>query len=471
MIGTLELKRSEGGLFQASETELRSIAGELITPQSHEYDAARAVWNGMIDKRPGAIARPATESQAQALVLFAARNGILFSTRGRGHNIAGSAVCEGGLVIDLANMNAVSVDPARMLARVGPGASLGDLDAATQAHGLVVPTGINSTTGVAGLTLGGGFGWTTRKFGLTIDNLRSARVIIASGEVVTASESENPDLFWALRGGGGNFGLVTQFEFELHRLGPQVFAGLAVHRAEHAVELLCALQSMIDSTEDDLTIWAVLRQAPPLPFLPEAWHGERVVIVPFCYTGALNDAEKATEGVRTLGDPIAVHAGPSAFCDWQKSFDPLLAEGARNYWKSHDLASITKPVAETVAEALAQLPTEECEVFFGEIGGVMTRIEAAATAWPNRTPHYALNIHTRWRDAADDARCVAWARELFDRLAPHSMGTSYSNFIPAGDVLNNHDSAYGGNLKRLLELKSKWDPTGLFQGAVDLQPV
>jgi FAD/FMN-containing dehydrogenase len=457
-----------GGEVKLPLTDLAALVGDLVTPTTPSFDDARVVWNGMIDRRPGAIAKPKSETEISNLIRFAADRDLLIAVRGGGHNIAGSAVCDGGLVIDLGEMKTVSVDADARLARVGPGATLADVDAATQAHGLLVPTGINSTTGIAGLTLGGGFGWTTRKFGLTIDKLKAVRMVLATGQSVTASADENTDLFWGVRGGGGNFGVVTEFTFELGLAGPEVFAGLAVHPATDAVSVLMSLQQAVDTAPDELTIWAVLRKAPPLPFLPEAWHGQPVVILPFCFIGDPADRDAVTQAVTSIGHPIAVHAGPMPFCDWQKSFDPLLTEGARNYWKSHDIAAITSPVAEVAVALLASLPTDECEIFFGSVGGAATRVPPAATAFPNRNAHYAVNIHTRWRDPVDDERCIAWARKAFDDFEPLAMGTRYVNFIPEGDFETELDNTYGDNLARLRELKAKWDPDNLFRSNVNL---
>ena len=294
--------------------DLESLRGEVrgavCLPGEAGYDEARAIWNAMIDRRPGLVVRCAGAADVMHAVRFARANGLLVAVRGGGHNIAGNAVCDGGLMIDLSPMRSVRVDPKARKAWVAPGATLGDLDKETQAFGLAVPTGINSTTGVAGLTLGGGFGWITRKFGLTIDSLLSADVVTAEGGLVQASEKENSDLFWALRGGGGNFGIVTCFEFQLHPVGPQVLAGLIVHPLADAPGLLRAYRGIVADTPDELTCWAVMRQAPPLPFLPEEWHGREVLVFALCYAGDLEKGEKAAAPLRALGKPIADVVGP-----------------------------------------------------------------------------------------------------------------------------------------------------------------
>jgi len=303
---------------------------------------------------------------------------------------------------------------------------------------------------------------------LTIDSLRAVRLVTADGRIVRASATENEDLFWALRGGGGNFGVVTQFEFDLHPVGPEVFAGMVVHPIADAASVIEAYQAVVEQLPDELTCWAVLRKAPPLPFLPEAWHGREVLLLPMCYVGDVSDGEDATRAIRSIGNPIVEAVGPVAFTDWQTSFDPLLTPGARNYWKSHDMATFDGAAIEKIVAAVGQLPTDECEIFFGHVGGQATRVGENETAWPNRAPHYAVNVHTRWQSPSDDDRCVAWARALYDALAPHAMGTRYINFIPEGDENQGVQSLYGDNFERLMAVKATWDPANLFRTNINL---
>ena len=300
-------------------------------------------------------------------------------------------------------MKSVHVDPASATARVQPGATLADFDKEAQAFGLATPLGINSTTGVAGLTLGGGFGWTTRKFGLTVDNLISADVVTADAKLIRASSKEHEDLFWALRGGGGNFGVVTSFEFNLHPLGPQVLSGLVVHPFENAGELLPEFRRIANEAPDELTIWVVMRKAPPLPFIPTEWHGKEVLIFAACYSGDMKEGEKAVKPLRALGKPIADVISPHPFTGWEAAFDPLLTPGARNYWKSHDFTDLSDPAIKAILEAVRSLPSPECEVFIAHVGGAMARVPANATAWANRDAHFIMNAHTRWRDKGQDA--------------------------------------------------------------------
>jgi FAD/FMN-containing dehydrogenase len=395
-------------------------------------------------------------------VNFAREHNLAIAAKGGGHNIAGKALVDGGLVVDFQAMREVQVDPDRRTARVQPGATLGDVDRATQRHGLIVPTGVNSTTGIAGLTLGGGFGWMTRKYGLTIDNLRSARLVVASGKLLKVDRNEHADLFWAIRGGGGNFGIVTEFEFDLHAAGTTVLTGLVVHPFKDFFAVVRDYQRAVDAAPEELTCWVVSRKAPPLPFLPEQWHGKEVTILAMCYVGDIEKGEAATAAFRRIGSPIVEAVGPAPFADWQTAFDPLLTPGARNYWKSHDVAAFDDASLRIVANAVGELPSDECEIFFAHIGGAATRVASDDTPWPNRKAHYVVNVHTRWRDSNDDERCRNWARNLHRDLEPHAMGSVYVNFMPEGDE-HRVAEAYGANYDRLTRIKRQVDPTNLFR--------
>ena len=300
------------------------FSGEILLPSDDAYESARQIWNAMIDKRPAIIARCATTSDVVRGVNFARDHGLLLAVRGGGHHIAGNALCDDGLVIDLSKMKAARVDPAGRRVTIEGGATLADLDAATQAHGLATPVGINSTTGIAGLTLGGGFGWLSRKYGMTIDNLESAEVVTAAGEVVRASATEHPDLFWALRGGGGNFGVVTRFEFRLHPVGPDVLSGLIVYPISEAKRVLQQYREFLAKAPEELAVWTVLRQAPPLPFLPEEVHGKKIIALALIYAGDPKQGEPLIEPLRKFGIPLGEHVGIQPYVAWQQAFDPLL---------------------------------------------------------------------------------------------------------------------------------------------------
>jgi FAD/FMN-containing dehydrogenase len=449
---------------------LRSkLRGTVALPGEDGYNAARTIWNAMIDRRPGLVVRCLGAADVINAVMLARNEKLLLAVRSGGHNIAGNAVCDGGLLIDLSLMKSVHVDPASRTARVEPGATLADFDKEAQGFALATPLGINSTTGVAGLTLGGGFGWTTRKFGLTIDNLISADVVTSDGKLVRASENHNQDLFWALRGGGGNFGVVTSFEFKLHPLGPEVLSGLVVHPLDKAGELLPEFRRVAKEAPDELTTWVVMRKAPPLPFLPTEWHGKEVLIFAACYSGDIREGEKATKALRALGKPIVDVISPHPFAGWQAAFDPLLTAGARNYWKSHDLPDLPDAAIKVILDAVRTLPSPECEVFIAHVGGAMARIPSNTTAWANRNAHFIMNVHTRWRDKAQDSACVAWTRQLFEAAAPFASGSVYVNFMPH-DENDRVEKAYGTNYGRLAEIKRRYDPDNLFRMNQNIQP-
>lgn len=451
------------------DTLQQTLRGQLGLPGDPGYEEARTLWNAMIDRRPGLVVRCSGAADVIAAVNFARDHELLLAVRGGGHNIAGKACCDGGLMIDLSPMCSVRIDPQARTAQVEPGATLGDLDRESQAFGLATPVGINSTTGVAGLALGGGYGWISRKYGLTSDNLLSADVVTADGQLRRASESENPDLFWALRGGGGNFGVVTRFEFQLHDIGTEVLAGVIVHPFDQAPELLDRYLDYVQDLPDEMCCWVVLRKAPPLPFLPEEWHGREVMIIAACYQGDFEEGERVMAPLRALGSPIADVIAPHRFVDWQCGFDPLLTPGARNYWKSHNFADLNSAARNTILDYAGRLPTAECEIFIAHTGGAMNRVAVEASAYPHRDSNFTMNVHTRWRDPGEDEKCVAWARECFDQTAPFADGGVYVNFM-SDDEAARVGGAYGTNLERLAAIKAKYDPGNLFRVNQNIAP-
>jgi FAD/FMN-containing dehydrogenase len=454
----------------APEVLRAQLRGSLHFAGDPEYEQARKIWNAMIDRHPAAVFRASGPDDVVRVVNVARERKLLLSVRGGGHHIAGNAVCEGGLMLDLTPMKTVRLDTKSRLARVEPGVTLAELDQATQAFGLATPLGINSTTGVAGLTLGGGFGWLSRKLGLTVDNLVSADVVLAKGELVRASASENADLFWAIRGGGGNFGVVTSFELQLHPVGPEVLAGLIVHPFANARQVLQRYRSAVASAPDDLTCWVVMRKAPPLPFLPSEVHGKEVLVLALCYVGRPEGVQAALAPLRAIGTPIAEAVGPMPFVAWQQAFDPLLAPGQRNYWKSHDLAELGDAAIEVMREYLGRLPSPDCEIFLAHLGGAVNRVPVGATAYPHRDVSFVMNVHARWSDASQDAACRGWARELFDRMAPHATGGVYVNFMPEDEAQRVSAGAYGPNYERLAKLKARYDPENLFRMNQNIAP-
>jgi FAD/FMN-containing dehydrogenase len=460
-------------MFTLSNTALEDLKsatrGRVVLPADPDYDEVRKIWNAMIDRRPAAIVRCAGVSDVRCAVLFAREHGVPLSIRGAGHNIAGSAVCDNGVMMDLSQMRSVRIDPAVQRAYVEPGATLADFDHEAQAFGLATPVGINSTTGIAGLTLGGGFGWLSRRFGMTVDNLRAADVVTADGELVRASPTDHEDLFWAIRGGGGNFGAVTMFEFQLHAVGPQIYGGLVVLPMDQARDALAAYRDAVDAMPEELTVWAVLRQAPPLPFLPAEAHGKPVAVFAVCYSGPVENGPSVVEPVRKFGTPYGEHLGAMPYVAWQKAFDPLLTPGARNYWKSHDFGELTDGLFDTLIDSASRLPSPQCEIFLGQLGGQAGRVPPDAMAYPNRNARYIANVHSRWTDAADDAACISWARDFFDQAAPFSLGSVYVNFMTE-DEAGRVNAAYGPNFARLATIKSRYDPHNLFRNNQNIRP-
>lgn len=470
----LNFKTGDGATVTLSSEAMDALRGQvrgaLCLPGQPGYEQARSIWNGMIDRRPAAIVRAAGAADVIRTVGFAREHHLMLAVRGGGHNIAGNAVCEGGLMLDLSLMKSVRIDPAGRRAWVEPGVILGEFDREAQAFGLATPLGINSTTGVAGLTLGGGFGWLSRKLGLTIDNLLSADVVLANGDLVHANDKENPDLFWAVRGGGGNFGVVTSFEFRLHPVGPEVLSGLIVHPFSKAKELFEGYRRVVKSAPEELTVWVVLRKAPPLPFLAPEVHGTDVLVFALCYNGDMEKGRKAVAPLQALGKPIADVVGPHPFAGWQTAFDPLLAPGARNYWKSHDFTELGDATIQVVLDYAGRLPSPDCEIFIGHLGGAINKVPVSATAYPHRDIDFVMNVHTRWNDAAQDQKCITWARQLYDAAAPHATGGVYVNFMPEDEAQRVKTGAYGPNFERLAKLKTKYDPNNLFRLNQNIRP-
>jgi FAD binding domain/Berberine and berberine like len=446
-----------------------TLRGQLIMPDDAGYDEARTVWNAMIDRRPAMIVRCAGVADVRCAVNFARDQHLPLAIRGGGHNIAGSAMCDDGLVIDLSKMKSVRVDPFTRRAYVEPGCTLGDLDHETQAFGLAVPAGINSTTGIAGLTLGGGFGWLSRRYGMTIDSLVSADIVTADGELLHCSRNEHKDLFWAICGGGGNFGVVTMFEFQLHPVGPLVYGGLIVLPIDQGKDALRHYREVARSLPDELTVWVVVSPTPPLPFLPGDVHGKPMIGFAVCYTGPLDNGPCAVEAMSRFGTPYGMQLGPMPFTAWQQAFDTPLAPGGRNYWKSHNLSELQDGLIDTLIDAFSSLDTPEYEVLFGQLGGATARIAADATAYSARDTIYVMNIHARWSEPADDARCIGWARTLFENTKPFALGSVYVNFMTEEET-DRVGSAYGPNYPRLVTVKNRYDRHNLFRKNQNIQP-
>ena len=443
--------------------------GQIIQPGDSNYDEARKIWNAMVDCKPALIAQVSGADDVSSAIKFAQANKLDITIRGAGHNIAGNSICNDGLMIDFSNMKKVSVDSNKKIALVEPGATLKDFDAEAQKYGLATPVGINSTTGIAGLTLGGGFGWLTRKYGFTVDNLLSADVVTVDGKKLKASEKENADLFWAIRGGGGNFGVVTQFEFKLYPVGPEILAGLLVFPFKQAKSILQQYRDFIQITPPEFNVWVVMRKAPPLPFLPENVHGKEVVILAICVVSEFDKNERLIESLRSFGDPVGEHIGNMPYVNWQQAFDPLLTPGARNYWKTHNFIEIQDGAIDSMTEYAGKLPSPQCEIFIAYLEGKSNTIPADAMAYPGRDLKYVLNVHGRWDDANQDKECINWARDFFNSSSKFASGGAYVNFM-TDEEKDRVAKAYGPNYKRLAQIKKKYDPDNLLKHNQNIKP-
>ncbi|WP_420644770.1 FAD-binding oxidoreductase [Candidatus Leptofilum sp.] len=451
-----------------------NFQGELIYLGDAAYDEARAIWNGMIDRRPALIARCATVADVQTAVKFARETGWPLSVRGGGHNVAGHAVNDNGIVIDLSLMNSVAVDPDGHLAYVGGGATIADVDRATQAFGLAAPMGVVSETGVAGLTLGGGFGHLRNKYGLSADNLVAANVVTADGHIVHANEQENSDLLWGLRGGGGNFGIVTQFVYKLYPLGPEIYFTGVFHHGDHAEAGLKLYREFNAIAPDEVSTLAFLGIVPDgaEPFPPEA-HGERFVGFVALYAGDPAEGEAIMRPLRKLtAEPLADFSGVMPYVDAQQFFDEDYPSGElRYYWKSLNLLSLNDEAIARIVEHVYRQPSQHSTTDLWHIGGAVKRFNSDHGAFYGRHAAYLLNPEANWEDAADDEANIAWAQTLIDAMAEFSDGSRYLNFAgfqEEGDGMMT--AAFGPQYARLAQLKQKYDPTNLFNRNQNIKP-
>ncbi len=457
-------------MTRAGLTELRKgFSGRLLHPGDDDYEAARRIWNGAVDRRPALIARCTGPEDVVSAVRFARSERLLVAVRGGGHNVAGTAVCDGGLMIDLSPMKRIEVDPTRRTARVQPGVLWGELDGVTQPFGLATPGGIVTHTGVAGLALGGGIGWLMRQHGLTCDNLLSADVVTADGRVLRASPTENADLFWGIRGGGGNFGIVTNFEFALHPVGPTVLAGPVLHPAENAVEVLRFYREFASAAPDGLTTIVTLRRAPPLSMLPERVHGKPIVSIGVCYAGAIEDGARMVAPLRAFGSPLADLIQPMAYTTLQGLFDPTVPHGLLYYWKSHFLAGLSDRAVDALVSHAWRDDSPMSYAILFQLGGRVSRIGEDETAYSTRGAPYALNINAVWSDPREADSHIRWTREYWEATRPFARGV-YVNFL--GDEGEDRvRAAYGpGKYERLVALKNAYDPGNFFRMNQNIAP-
>jgi len=457
---TIEVERLRAG-----------VRGPVIVPADADYDAARAIWNGAIDRHPACIARCTGVADVVAAVGFARERDLRLAVRAGGHGVGGHALCDGGLVIDLSPMKGIRVDPVARTARAEAGVLWGELDHETQLHGLATVGGIVTHTGIAGLTLGGGIGWLMRKHGATVDNLLSADVVTAQGEIVTASEEQNPDLFWAIRGGGGNFGIVTSFEYRLHPVGPMILAGPVFHPLADAPDVLRFYRDFIAAAPDELTTIFDLSVAPPLPFLPEEVHGKPILMVGACYAGSPDQGVEVVRPLKQFGRPIVDLLEPKPYTALQSMFDPLVPHGWHRYWKSVELPPLTDGAIDTLVEHSSAPTSPKSYTIVFQLGGALARVGEDETAFSQRAAAHSVNINAVWTEEDPGAeRHIAWARDFFDAMQAHAGGRVYVNFL-GEEGGNRVRQAYGArNYERLVELKRAYDPTNFFRLNQNIEP-
>ena len=430
----------------------RSHRGDVITPEDERYDQARRVWNAMIDKRPALIARPRTADDVRAAVLFAREHALPVAIRGGAHSIAGRGTCDEGIVIDFADMKAVRVDAPARIATAEPGARWQEFDRETQAHGLATTGGTVGDTGIAGLTLGGGFGWLEGKFGMTVDNLLGAEVVLATGERVRATDTENADLLWALRGGGGNFGVVISFTYRLHEVGPAIIGGLVVHPFARAAEVLTFYNAFMKTAPDELVGAAVLMTAPD---------GQKACGIAVTYPGDLAEGERIVAPIKQFGPPVLDVIGPMPYLAQQAMLEQAMPPNLLNYWKAEFVSEISDDVIAVAVDAYSRVPSPISSMLFFPIRGAASRVQPTATAFPHRSG-YHLGIYSLWNDRAQNAPNIEWVRETWTRMQPHVSGGVYVNELGEDDGADRVAVAYGPNYERLARIKTKYDPENLF---------
>jgi hypothetical protein len=467
---TMESTALERELDDAALRELgASFTGELITRGDPAYEQGRAVWNGSIDRRPALIARCANESDVAATVTLARRTNLPLAVRSGGHSFPGLSVCDGGLVLDLRSMNAIEVDADSRIARVQAGALLGELDTATQPHGLAVPAGIVTHTGLAGLTLGGGIGWLTAKYGLTIDHLRSVRLVTAGAETVKASEAENPDLFWGIRGGGGNFGVVTEFEFRLSEVGPEVLAGPIFWRISKSADVLRFYRDWTRSAPPELQTVVLHRKAPPLPFIPAELHGELVVAIVCCYPGPIDEGERALKPLRDFASPALDACVPKPFVDHQAMLDPSFPHGQWYYMRACDILELSDEVIDITVEHSQRISSPRTSFPIWNLGGAMTSVSEDETAFHGRHPHFEFNITAATEGEAGFDAEREWVQTFWSALEPQHSSV-YVNFL-MDEGSQRVRAAYGdAKYERLQALKRKYDPDNVFRLNQNIPP-
>jgi FAD/FMN-containing dehydrogenase len=448
-------------LDSAAIDELASaLRGQLIRPSDDDYDTARAMWNAMIDRRPALIARCTGVADIRMALAFAREHDLPVTVRGAGHSVAGRSTSDGGLMIDLGSMRWVQVDPESRTVRLGPGVVGADLDHETQAFGLATTVGTDSTTGVIGLTLGGGAGFVGRRFGLAIDNMIGADVVLPDGRLVHASATQHPDLFWALRGGGGELGVVTSVELRLHEMGPELFVAQLFHPYEAAADALRFYRDFTANAPDELACYALAVNVPPVDPFPEAYHGRTAIALVASHSGPIAEGEAALKPLVDFGEPMLRVAMPMPYVALQQSFDAGFPSGRRYFWKSQYLDRLSDEAIETFLAHADPLPGAYSAAFFEPLGGAIGRPDPTATAFPHRAAAYNFAATAGWDDPQQDELAVGWARAFHDAMAPFGTGGTYANYVGLDD-LDRRRAVHGANLDRLTDVKARYDPAGV----------
>lgn len=466
-MAAIEIATTAGHTVKLDESAIEQFSaglrGKLLHPGDNEYAEARSTWNAMIDKRPALIARCAGAADVIRAVNFARTSNLLVSVRGGGHNVSGNAICDGGLLIDLSRMRSIRVDADQRTARAEPGVTWGEFDSETQVFGLATTGGEVSTTGIAGLTLGGGIGWLMGSYGLACDNLLSVDIVTADGRLLTAGDSKNEDLFWGVRGGGGNFGIATSFEFRLHPVG-KLLAGMVIHPLEQAQDVIRFYDEFTRTSPDALSSLAAFLTSP---------EGVKMVAVVVCYSGALEEGERVLKPLRQFGTPLGDTIAPMSYTQVQQLFDKAFAPGMQNYWKSNFLSGLDDQAVSTIVERFSEAPSPKSIVAIEQFGGAVCRVGVKETAFPHRNARYDLLICAMWADPADKAGNIEWARGLWDAMQPYSSGGVYVNYLgqAAEEGAKRVRDAYGSETyDGLVALKSKYDPTNLFRLNQNIEP-
>jgi FAD/FMN-containing dehydrogenase len=468
-------KTLEGKEIELSQDVLGSLKmrlkGPVFIAGDTGYDESRTVWNAMIDRRPAIVVRCLGVADVIACIRFAREHNLLICVKGGGHNIAGLATADGALMLDMSLMRGVWVDPHRKVAHAQSGCLLGDVDRETQVHGLATVLGFISLTGITGLTLGGGFGYLTRRWGWTSDSVIGMDIVTADGRLVRASSDENADLFWGLRGGGGNFGVVTGIDYVLYPVGPEVVGGIVAWPASEAPRVLELYRTLAEKAPPELTLVAMMRPAPPAPWLPKDMHGKPIVAMIACHSGKPEEGEKAVAPIKSFGKPIGDVLVRRPYTQMQSMLDATQPKGRRYYWKSEYISRIELALCEKVIAHAARIPSPYSAVIFFQIGGALNQLGEEHSPVGNRDARYVLNVAGSWERASDDKANIEWAREAWDDMKSFSTGGTYINFLTEDEGTDRIEAALGKGLKRLAEVKARWDPENVFRTNRNIKPV